>query len=306
MIKECYAFQGEDGTALHAIIWQPEGTPKAILQVIHGMTEHMDRYQNFAQAMTDQGILVAGFDLRGHGHNPGDPKCASMGKTGWDASLQDIRLYFRHLDSKFPNLPHYMLGFSLGSFLLREYLGMYPEGVAGAVIAGSGQQSSMLLGFMMGIVKGQIRKGGFDKTTGLVERLSFGVYNDKFKPNRTSADWLCSDTKQLKAYLADPLCRKNISSGLFWQLLRSMKRTGKISSYRGWNKQMPVLLLSGDKDPVGDMGKGLQLMDAAMQAAGLTSVSAYLLSDARHDIFHEVKKGNAEAAINLILEWMAL
>ncbi len=306
MIKEVFAFHGEDGTKLNAIVWKPEGTIRAILQITHGMTEHMDRYNAFAQAMTAQGILVAGFDLRGHGQNPGSPECASMGKDGWDASLQDMHLFFLHLQEQFPGLPHYMLGFSLGSFLLREYLGKYPEAPAGAIIAGSGQQSGLLLSIMRGIVKGQIKKAGFDMTTDLVNRLSFGVYNDKFKPASTKADWLCSDKKQRRAYLSDKLCRKTISSGLFYQLLGSMKRTGKAASYSNWNKDMPILLLSGDADPVGDMGKGMKLLDSTMRVAGMKDVKGYLLPGARHDIFHEVSSGAAEAAVNLILEWMAL
>ena len=306
MIKEYLAFQVADETTLNAILWKPEGTPRAIFQITHGMTEHMDRYNELAQSLTDRGILVAGFDLRGHGNNPGSRECASMGKEGWSASLQDMHLFFLHLQELFPGLPHYMLGFSLGSFLLREYLGKYPDGIAGAIIAGSGQQPKMLLSIMMSIVKGQIKKAGFDKTTDLVKQLSFGVYNDKFKPVSTKADWLCSDKKQLKAYLSDKLCRKTISSGLFYQLLGSMKRTGKAASYRNWNKDMPVLLLSGDKDPVGDMGKGLKLLDSTMRMAGMKDVKGYLLPDARHDIFHEVKSGASNAAVNLILEWMAL
>lgn len=306
MNKEVFTFRGEDSTKLNAIVWRPEGTIRAILQITHGMTEHMDRYNAFAQAMTAQGILVAGFDLRGHGQNPGSLECASMGKNGWEASLKDMHLFFLHLQAQFPGLPHYMLGFSLGSFLLREYLGIYPEAPAGAIIAGTGQQSGLLLSIMMGIVKGEIKKAGFDMTTDLVNRLSFGVYNDKFKPTSTKADWLCSDKIQRKAYLSDKLCRKNISSGLFYQLLGSMKRTGKAVSYSNWNKNMPVLLLSGDADPVGDMGKGIKLLNSTMRTGGMQNVKGILLPGARHDIFHEVSSGAAESSVNLILEWMAL
>lgn len=303
MVKECFSFCS--GSAeLNAVIWKPEGDITAILQITHGMTEHIDRYQDFAEALVGNGILVAGFDLRGHGRNPGSRECASFGESGWEASLQDMYLFSLHLQQLFPGVPHYMLGFSLGSFLLREYLSIHPEGITGAVIAGSGQQPGWLLGIMMPIVKGQLKKCGWDGTTDLVKKLSFGVYNDKFKPNRTEADWLCSDNAQLDEYIADPLCRKTISAGLFYQLLSSMKRTCAVSSYDGWNKNLSVLLLSGDRDPVGDLGKGIAAVEKTMAKAGLTSVTCHSFPGARHDLFHEKDSGTADAVTGAILSWM--
>lgn len=306
MIKECFTFHAQDSAALHAVIWRPTTEPRAILQIAHGMTEHMERYQEFAEALCMHGIVVAGFDLRGHGQNPGNPDCASMDEGGWEASLQDMNLFFLHLDTQFPALPHYMLGFSLGSFLLREYLGKYPEGISGAVIAGTGQQPGLLLSIIMSIVNGQAKQCGFNGTTELVKKLSFGVYNDKFKPNRTIADWLCSDEEKLDQYLSDPLCRKTISAGLFWQLLGSMKRTGTVSSYGSWNKALPILLLSGDQDPVGDMGKGAAAVEKTMAKAGMTNVTVRMFPGARHDLFHEKESGTAEAVARTIVQWMGM
>ena len=199
-----------------------------------------------------------------------------------------------------------MLGFSLGSFLLREYLGKYPDGTAGAIIAGTGHEPSWLLRILMTLVKGEIKKSGFDGTTALIKQLSFGTYNQNFKPNRTEADWLCADAESLEQYLADPLVRKNISSGLFWELLGSMKRTGKAESYASWNKEMPVLLLYGTDDPVGKAGKGVAALQAMLQKAGLKSVECKSFPNARHDIFHEESTGNAEAVRCCVVEWLTV
>lgn len=228
MKTEQLMINGYGGINLPAIVWQPEEDVKAVLQITHGMTEHMGRYEALAEYLCRHGIAVAGFDLRGHGKNPGDPEIASFGKGGWAASIEDMRLFFTHLRRRFPGVPHYMLGFSLGSFLLREYLTKYPgEGeLAGAIIAGTGHQPGWLLSIMMAIVSGAFKKAGFDGTTDLIRQLSFGTYNQKFKPNRTEADWLCSDAQALDDYLADSLVRKNISAGLFRELLGSMKRSG--------------------------------------------------------------------------------
>lgn len=299
MKTELLQLTGHNAAKLPGVIWQPEGEIKAVLQITHGMTEHIGRYERFAFDLCSHGVAVAGFDLRGHGKNTGDSGVASCGEGGWEASIEDMRLFFELLKQRFAEVPHYMLGFSLGSFLLREYLGKYPEGVAGAIIAGTGHQPAWLLSILMGIVKGQIKKAGYDRTTDLVRQLSFGTYNQKFKPNRTTADWLCSDEGELDRYLSDPLVRKDISSGLFRELLGSMKRSGKTGGY-----SMPVLLISGQKDPVGDFGKGVQAIYNRMQQSGMKNVTLRLLENARHDLFHEEAGGVAETARCCIREWL--
>ena len=186
---EYFTFSGYEGKSLPAVLWRPEGEIKAVLQVTHGMTEHMGRYEALANYLAPMGVAVAGFDLRGHGKNEGDSLVAAMGEGGWEASQEDMRLFFLELDRRFPGVPHYMLGFSLGSFLLREYLGKYPEGIAGAVIMGTGHQPGWLLSVMISIVKGEVKKAGTDATTDLVRQLSwiedFGIGSLKIKTKNT-------------------------------------------------------------------------------------------------------------------------
>ena len=304
MTTEYFMINGFGSTPLRAVIWQPVQEVKALLQITHGMTEHMGRFEALAAALCSHGIAVAGFDLRGHGNNPGNPHIASFGEGGWNASIEDMHLFFEELHHRFPGVPHYMLGFSLGSFLLREYLGRYPEGVSGAVIAGTGHQPGWLLSIMMGIVRGQFPKAGSDGTTDLIRQLSFGTYNRKFKPTRTDADWLCSDTEALDQYLSDPLVRKNISASLFHELLGSMKRTGKAENYACWNKEMPILLLYGTEDPVGDSGKGVPRLYDLMKKAGLRAVDCQQFPGAQHDIFHEEASGTAESVRHCIADWL--
>ena len=300
MIRELFEFAGYGEAKLPARLWMPDGEVTAVLQITHGMTEHMGRYEAFAEYLCPMGIAVAGFDLRGHGANPGDPEVASFGEGGWAASIEDMQLFYEHLQRRFPGMPHFMLGFSLGSFLLREYLTKYPdEGtLSGAIIMGTGHQPGWLLSIMQWIVKGQIQKAGFDGTTDLVRQLSFGTYNQKFKPNRTSADWLCADEAELDKYLADSLVRKDISAGLFWELLGSMKRSGRACAYGG----LPILLISGQDDPVGNGGKGVQEIHRRL-VSGHENVTIKLFPGARHDLLHE-EKGGAEKARKLIAEWI--
>lgn len=308
MIKQELIFEGSDKMpcTLHGVIWLPDNKEvKKILQISHGMTEHIGRYEKLAEVLTEVGAAVAGFDLRGHGKNEGDKTCVSFGAGGWNCALEDIHIFYELLRKEFPETKHYMLGFSLGSFLLREYLTKYAaDQIDGAVIMGTGDQPAFVLSILISLIKGEIKKAGWDQTTSLVQKLSFGTYNNKFKPNRTSSDWLCADEVQLDQYIADELCRKDISSGLFADLLGSMKRTGAKKACANWRKDLPVLVLSGSDDPVGNMGKGVQTFYKQLKANGLQQVRIELFSGARHDLLHEEKSGAAARVREMIKEWM--
>lgn len=292
MKQEFYIYSSPTENNVPAVIWLPDEEVKSVLQIVHGMTEHIGRYEQLAEFLTKEGIAVAGFDLRGHGQNGLNLKCASFGELGWEATMKDIHQLHISLKTRFTNAKHYLLGFSLGSFLVREYFSTYEENdIAGAIIMGTGQQPAFVLSAIMAIVKGEIKKVGHDNTTDLVRNLSFGMYNKKFSPNRTKADWLCSDEVELDRYIADKLCKEDISAGLFWQLLASMKRTADRNTYFGWNKNMPVLLISGEDDSVGDGGKGVRLVEKSMRKGGLLNVTLKLYPGARHDILHEERLG---------------
>ena len=303
MKTEFFEFCSEN-KKLSAVLWLPECAPKAVLQMTHGMTEHIGRYEALAEQLTSNGIAVCGFDLRGHGKSGDDEEVASFGMNGWKLSLLDMRNFSQEMKKRIPRVPYFMMGFSLGSFLLREYLGIYPDGADGAVIVGTGYQPAFVLSVIKAIVKKEWKKSGFDNTTTLVKKLSFETYNQKFKPNETDSDWLCSDEDELYEYMRDSFCRKYISAGLFWQLLDSMKRTGKRKSASAWKKELPVLLLSGENDPVGNDGKGVKAVYQQLKKQGLTNVTLKLFPSARHDLLHEKKSGSAEDAIKTLIRWM--
>lgn len=298
MKREYFDFEGVGGKQLPAVIWRPENV-RAVLQVVHGTTEHIGRYQAFADAMAAFGVTVAGFDLREHGRNPGDPDVVEFQPGDWQACVQEARMFHEHLRREFPGVPVFVMGFSLGSFVVRDLLNtdFRPEGV---VLVGTGHQPGWLLAIMRRIVAGQIRKVGFDKPSALVRKLSFGVYNDKFKPNRTDVDWLSADEKVVDDYLSDPLVRRKTSAGMFWELLGSMQRRSNLKEYVHWDKDLSVLLISGDQDPVGGAGKGVAVIHRWMEKAGMKYVTLKLVPGARHAIL----MGNAEEVQKTIGEWM--
>ena len=304
MFTKEFEFTGANGVRLPGTIWYPVCSPSMVVQITHGMTEHIYRYKEFATTLCLHGIAVAGFDLPGHGRNLSSSNIASFGNNGWKTALENIHDFSNYLQHNYPNIQKYILGFSLGSFLVREYLNKYEHIFSGAVIAGTGHQPAFVLSIMMSIVKRQIDANGFDNSTPLVKKLSFDTYNNKFKPTSTDFDWLCSDEKQLHDYINDRYCANAISSGLFWQLLNSMKYTGAKSAYSKWDKELPILLISGDSDPVGDFGKGILRVEKSMRAAGILNVSAHILPSARHDVFHEVSSGCSKQLTKIIIDWI--
>ncbi len=302
--NEQFSFTGADGKQLNAVLWIPQHEIRGVMQITHGMTEHMGRWSTTAEALTAAGIAVCGYDLRGHGADVIVPGIAAFGEHDWEAALEDMHILFLQLKKRFPTLPHLMMGFSLGSFLLREYLGRYPDGITGAVLIGTGQQPGWLLECIIAIVQTQIRKAGWYTSTPLIRKLSFETYNRKFAPNRTNADWLCSDTVQLDAYLSDPMCRHDISAGLFRHLLSSMRRCAVRSSCENWDKDTPILLLSGERDPVGNMGNGVRAVQKQLHREGIKTVGMQLLPNARHDLLHEECSGAAESARAILIAWV--
>ena len=284
MQAKYYELPGHGSAPLPATLWRAE-EPKAVLQIVHGTTEHMGRYSGLAAYLASRGITVAGFDLRGHGRRPGDHRVAALAEGDWAASIQDVRMFAAHLDREFPGVPRFLLGFSLGSFLVRDLLKAYPdESPAGAILVGTGHQPGWLLAIMRRIVLGQLKQVGYVGHSPLIRQLSFGAYNQKFKPNRTDVDWLSASETAVDDYLADPLVRRNTSAGLFYELLGSMKRHCGSGEYDSWNKNLPVLLLSGACDPVGDFGKGVGTVHRQMQKAGFRDVALRLLPGERHAV----------------------
>lgn len=304
MEKQDFYYLSADGkTRIHAVIWLPEGEPKAILQIAHGVTEHMLRYGELAEFFTDRGIAVAGNDQIGHGTSIAEgAEPMYFGPTGsWDYAVEDIHTLRQTMEKKFQRLPHCLLGFSLGSFLARNYLIRYKDETDGVILIGTGQTPPFQIALAKWIAVREGRKAGEEHATPLIRKLTFGTYNKKFAPNRTDYDWLCANEEALDAYIADPLRGENFSAGLFRELLSSMSFNGKLNNIKQMNKKMPVLFMSGEEDSVGENGKGVKRAYRSFQKVGMQNVRIKLYPGLRHDILHEKCR---EHVFENIYHWM--
>lgn len=287
-----FTFLSSDGhTQLHGAQWPPaDREPIAVLQIAHGVAEHILRYDDFARYLNDRGILVAGHDHLGHGKSlpeGGTPVYFGDGST-WETVVDDIHLLHDRLREQYPDLPILLMGHSMGSFLSRSYLIRYPGTVDAAIIMGTGWQPEMTI--RGGLLLAGILSGlkGPDAVSKMVTNMAFGAYNKAFgdKP-RTPNDWLSADTDNVDRYMADPLCGADATVGLFRQMLHGIRFNQRQSHLRQMDREMPVLFVAGDKDPVGNCGKGVRQTYDAFRAAGMRDCTLKLYPGLRHEILNE-------------------
>lgn len=302
---------------LNGVIWKPDNRPvKHVIHIVHGMTEHIGRYEKFAETITPMGIAVAGFDLRGHGHNASS-ECASFisggnpetHDYGWAKAIDDIQRESIEIQRHFPSAKHYLLGFSLGASLVQDYMRNMPmNGIDGVILVGTGYQPPIVTNLLSKVIAGEIKKTTPGMTTKLTRELAFGTYNKQIPNAKTSMDWLCSDEQQLAEYMNDTYCRHDLSADLFFELLCSMSRTNSKQGYMGVNDltDMPILLISGKNDAVGDMGRSISKIARRMRKSGIKNVEPIIINNARHDVFHEHATGGDSATTLAILNWVGV
>ena len=286
-----FTFLSSDGhTQLHGAQWTPaDREPIAVLQIAHGVAEHILRYDDFARYLNDRGILVAGHDHLGHGKSlpeGGTPVYFGDGST-WETVVDDIHLLHDRLREQYPDLPILLMGHSMGSFLSRSYLIRYPGTVDAAIIMGTGHQSPAIVTGGRAIAKAAGKRHGFKAHSPRVEALAFGAYNKAFAPNRTEVDWLSASDNNVDAYIADPLCGQKASIGLFYEMLGGIRFISTPKNIASMNRNTPILFISGDKDPVGEMGKGVKRAYEAFRRAGVRDVELKLYKGLRHEILNE-------------------
>ena len=286
-----FTFLSSDGkTQLHGMLWEPEGVAvRAVLQICHGVAEHIARYDGFARALNEQGIAVAGHDHLGHGKSlpeGGTPVYFGDGNT-WNTVVDDIYVLHQRLKQRYPDVPLCIMGHSMGSFLTRTYLIRYPGTVKAAVIMGTGWQPQAAITGGLALANAIAAVSGENATSELVTELAFGSYNKLFAPNRTKVDWLSADESNVDDYIADPLCGADATVGLFRQMLRGLRFNQTPGNIDRMDKNAPILLIAGQDDPVGDMGAGVRRTHDAFKRAGVRDVTLKLYPGLRHEILNE-------------------
>ncbi len=278
-------FESFDGKKIYVHEWTEVENPKGVVQIVHGMTEHGGRYEGFARYLNERGYVVVADDHRGHGNT--DPET-----LGWCAgdmftdTVRDEAEIAKACRAKYPGLKLFLFGFSYGSFLTQSFLSKYPDLIDGAVVAGSNHKKDfeVYLGSVVSRLKGE------KKPAKLIEKLSFGAYAKKFEDRQ----WLSADAENNAAYAHDPFCGFTCSNRFYRDFFKGLKSLYTKKYIAGLKKDMPVLLVSGQNDPVGEMGKGVKrLYRFYTEKAGMKNVSLVLFEGSRHEFLNE-KEGREQ------------
>lgn len=294
-----------DRVILRGHIWSPEDADNArgVVHVVHGMSEHGGRYKRLAESLTNEGYIVYAPDTRGHGLTAGDPKhlghLADM--DGWALVVSDV-LELNHLIHKrHPGLPIALLGHSMGSFISQHYITLYGQTVQAVALSATDFSSGQLRRIARVLAYWEKSRRGVEHRSRLMNALSFGSFNKPFKPNRTDFDWLSRDDAEVDKYIKDPMCGFLCSAQTWEDMFIGLERIHSQHTRQRIPKELPIYLLSGDKDPVGKFGRGPTRLHAAYQKAGIRDVTLKLYNCVRHEPFNEINRNEITADL---VEWL--
>lgn len=278
---------------LNVIIWETEKEPIGVLQIVHGMAEYIDRYDNFAKYMTEQGFNVIGHDHLGHGHSVSDERDYGFfaEENGDKIIIEDMHSITQYAREKWEELPNFILGHSMGSFCLRQYLTKYSNDVFGAIIMGTGwiPSAAALLGKT--IATNTCKSKGSHTVNPLLIKLTLEPYNKPFAPARTNCDWLSRDEKQVDLYVNDKLCGFDFTAGAYKDFFTILEKIAKNRQLIGMRKSLPILITSGSVDPVGGK-KACEKLNAQYKRCGIDDVTLKLWENDHHEILNELDKSD--------------
>ena len=303
MNKREFTFLSADHkTRIHAIVWEPDGECRGVLQICHGMVEYIDRYDEFAGYLNERGWMVVGHDHLGHGKSvTSETELGYFGHPdGNQYVIADIHALRKQTQTENPGVPYFMLGHSMGSFLLRQYLEMHGNGLKGAIIMGTGTQPGIVLKLGKIICKTIAVFRGWHYRSTFVDNMAFGGYNKKFEPARTKNDWLTKDTTIVERYCQDPLCTFQFTVNAYYQMFRGIEYAQ--IHVDQLPKKLPLLLTAGAQDPVGNFGKSVSELYEIYQKAGIQDVSLKLYENDRHEILNETDRQDVYGDIAVWLE----
>ena len=269
--------------------------PRGIIVIAHGMAEHASRYARFAASAVEEGYAVLAGDHRGHGATaaPGGFGFVAE-KGGWERVVADMGIVLDAARRAWPDAPVFLMGHSWGSFLARDLAARRGDELAGLILLGTGSGTGALTRPAAAVCAGESRLRGPRHPSRLLNALAFGPYQRHFAPNRTEADWISRDVHEVDRYVADPWCGFVCTASFFRDLVAGGRAVNTAAHATAVPAQLPMLLASGDRDPVGAMGRGVR-------RAGVREVCVILYPGGRHELLNET---NRDQVTGDILTWI--
>lgn len=292
-------FASVSGETLEKVFWPAKGEPKAVVQLVHGMAEHILRYDETAQRLNEAGYAVVGHTHMGHGKNAGTLGYFGK-KNGWDTLVADVHAVRLAAQKEYPQLPYFLLGHSMGSFVVRTYCLTHEQGLTGVILSGTGHYDKPILVAGGSLSKLQCLLGMAAKPSRLLEKVSSSGNLKGYEDVQTPFDWLSRDRAAVQRYIADPLCGFPFTAKGYGDMFEGLTRLypDRLSPMV---KDIPIYMLSGDMDPVGGHGAGVQQVAQELRSAGVKDVSVTLYPGGRHEMFNEINK---EEVCKDLIAWL--
>jgi len=304
MKREFYFLSKDEKTQIHAIEWVPTGKVKAVLQMCHGMVEYIDRYHDFAEYLSQNGYYVVGHDHLGHGKSVySSDRLGFFHETnGNEYVIGDIHQIRIRTEEKYPHVPYFMLGHSMGSFLVRQYIGFYGAGISGAIIMGTGDQPNLILNMGKLMCRLQALIHGWTYRSALVDGMAAGAYNKRFEKETDGSNWLSRNPENVKNYRNDLLCGYMFTVNAYYHMFNGMIAMNNQEKAGRIPKGLSVAFVAGKNDPVGDFGKGVKKVWKRYKESGMQDVKMRLYEEDRHEILQELDRGQVFEDLLMWLE----
>lgn len=296
------SIEGIDNKKIFIRVWDNICDARGVIQIFHGMAEHSERYDEFARYLNEQGYVVYADDHRGHGKTElSKEELGYLGEDGFNKVVEDEKIITNFIKEQYKDIPIYIFAHSFGSFIGQEYITRYSENINGIILSGSAMQIG--LDVKLGAVLAKIQRRFVDekREAKLIDKLSFGAFNRKVENPMNKFAWLTRDTDEVDKYIKDENCGFISSINFYYNLfngLNGLYRNDKIKNIR---KDLPILLLSGDMDPVGKYGKSVKNLYNQYISLAIKNVSIKLYEGARHEL---LKETNKDEVYEYVVKWI--
>lgn len=304
-----YTFNSADGhSVIHCRKWLPEGEPVAVLQLVHGMLEYIERYDEFATFLAERGYVVVGHDHIGHGQSVASNNELGVmtGVHPSDDMVEDIYTHYSMTRKAYPALKYFILGHSMGSYMVRKFLSVksaYIEAMSGAIIMGTGQESAATCNGGLAVIKLLSIFRGKNFRSTLVRDMSYSAPYKKFDcfGKDYANSWLTKNIEEVEKYYNDKYCTFLFTVNAYKGLVEAVKYVGTAECVSKMRSSMPLLVVSGDSDPVGNLGEGTTAAFEAFKKGGIKDATLKLYKGDRHEILHEMDR---EQVFQDLYQWL--
>lgn len=304
LVEELSFKSADEVTTIHGYCWKPEGKPKAIVHICHGMVEYIERYNELAEYLCACGYVVYGADTLGHGKSVVNKHC--FGYFGehngnWKL-LSDMVLLQGIAKRNYPGIPYYIIGHSFGSLMVREFVERFPDSVNGMVLLGTMYKNNLtaLAGKLLCTSVATVKKEGYRYRSSLVNDIAIGGFDKRFKDEDLRNSWLTSKREVVNEYNSIPECNFMFTVGAYRDMMTAMLESNSKKNLERIGKEMPILIMAGEQDPVGDFGKEPKRLYKKYKSLGL-ECRIRIYKESRHELINDVDK---ERVFKDLLKWL--